>query len=451
MEKYSPQKDNKTKKREDKNFILSRAASMEPFKIEIYSEEFLDIVADVIGNPNTKYNAIDDMVDDIHKPIEMKIDSDVYREMLSVGEKNDVELVCKYIAVQRILTCSSNSKFVGMIKRVRETLKSVPVTVRHVITSETYRKMFAVIPAAYLCSVCNLDGVGREIAQMDKGVVKTMTAVMEELKRLTEVDDKVVGDGYSAVVDVVDRLMVAYHDHNIIDLGNLVKIMHQMFDGKYGEYFEKLLNKIDSDISDSFAKFDKLVLTVKDADEKEFIDDRPDPVEYDPIPSEEMDAAMGVETPIDLENDSVLGPNDNNTGVVNTGLEEPATDMNAVNNPTNAGVVTGLESVMTESMFKKKLKRISRESIGYVKVRGSNARDADELAMIVSYGYYVAEKCEWYMDIIQREDDRYIVPQSYAELDSIRKEMYRVLDELMRDPIFRSRGSVYKTRGIELF
>ena len=38
-------------------------------------------------------------------------------------------------------------------------------------------------------------------------------------------------------------------------------------------------------------------------------------------------------------------------------------------------------------MFEKKLKRISREIIGYIKIRGANSRDADELTMIVSFGY----------------------------------------------------------------
>ena len=104
---------------------------------------------------------------------------------------------------------------------------------------------------------------------------------------------------------------------------------------------------------------------------------------------------------------------------------------------------------MTEGLFKKKLKRISVSVIGYVKIRGANARDADELTMIVSYGYAKAEQCEWYMDIIQREDDRYVVPQSYAELDNIRKQLYSILDELTKKPFFRQKGSIYMS-GIEV-
>lgn len=440
-------------KREDKNFILTKATSMQPFKIEIYSEEFLTILADVVSNTGTKYHAIDDMVDDIHKPIEMKIDSDVYKELMNIGERKDIELVCKYVAVQRILNCSNDSKFTGMIDRVRSVIRQLPMATRHVITGEIYRRLFAIIPAAYLCSVCNMGRVHKEVDRMDKGVVKTMSNIMAELDKLTAVDPNVISEGYSAVVDVVVRTMEAYRDHNIIDLGNLVKMISEMFDGKYGEYFSKLINMVNKDISDSFAKFDKLVMEVKDSNETEFTDDKPDPMEYDPIDQSEMDAAMGVEVddnqPVDLNNDSVLGPDA--TTEVNTGLDDSSSiQPTPTDQPSN--VVTGLESVsMNESLFRKKLKRISRESIGYVKVRGANARDADELTMIISYGYYVAEKCEWYMDIIQREDDRYVVPQTYAELENIKNEMYRTIDSLMKDPIFRKRGSIYSNRGIDLF
>lgn len=455
MEKYNPQKSNKQIKRHDKNFILTKATNMNPFKIAIYSEEFLNILADIITNPGTKYHAIDDMVDDIHQPIKMKIDSEVYKELMGIGEKKDIELVCKYVAVQRILTCSNNTKFTGMISKVRDVIRDIPVSTRHVITGDVYRKLFAIIPAAYLSSVCNLVSANKEVERMDKSVVKSMTSIMSELTKLTEVDDNVLSDAYTAIVDLVKRTLIAYRDHNIIDLGNLVKMIGEMFNGEYdSSYFEKLINTINKDISDSFSNFDKLVAEVKESDNTEFTNNKPDPMEYDPIDSNEMDVAMGVEIneePIDPNNDSVLGPDETQQTDVNTGLDNNIDNSLDSNNMQTGGVVTGLESVMTESLLKKKLKRISRETIGYVKVRGANARDADELTMVISYGYYIAEKCEWYMDIIQREDDRYVVPQTYSELESIKNEMYRTLDSLMKDPVFRKRGSVYSNRGIELF
>lgn len=99
-------------------------------------------------------------------------------------------------------------------------------------------------------------------------------------------------------------------------------------------------------------------------------------------------------------------------------------------------------------MFKKKLKRISREVIGYLKVRGNNARDADELTMIVSYGYSKLEQCEWYMDILRRGGDKkYIVPQSLEELESVRDSISRTLDEITKQPAFRVKGSIYDRRS----
>ena len=93
-------------------------------------------------------------------------------------------------------------------------------------------------------------------------------------------------------------------------------------------------------------------------------------------------------------------------------------------------------------MFKKKLKRISREVIGYIKVRGVNARDADELTMIVSYGYSKLELCDWYISILCDGNEKYVVPQSLEELKSIRSEIKSVLDEISSQPSFRRKGSV---------
>lgn len=93
-------------------------------------------------------------------------------------------------------------------------------------------------------------------------------------------------------------------------------------------------------------------------------------------------------------------------------------------------------------MFEKKLKRISRETVGYVKVRGRNARDADELTMIVSYGYSNLERCDWYISLLRSGDKKYIVPQSLEELKSIRDELKNVLDEISSRPAFRQKGVI---------
>ena len=278
-----------------------------------------------------------------------------------------------------------------------------------------------------------------------------MSEIINGLKELTTIDDTVIGEIYTAIVDVTKRILFAYRDHNSIDLGNVRKLLGDMFDGNLMDYFNKLLVRMNKDISDSFASFEELVREMKESDDEGFMSDEPDPSEYDKI---EDDTSVATEEPEDdFNNDSILGPDETMTtpvSTMNTGLDaggvEPAADnTTAVDAGTNpGGVVTGLESVMMEGpLFRKKLKRISRNAVGYVKVRGANARDADELTMIVCYGYSVAERCEWYMDIIQREDDRYIVPQSYAELESIKKDMYHALDELTRKPFFRQKGSIY--------
>lgn len=98
-------------------------------------------------------------------------------------------------------------------------------------------------------------------------------------------------------------------------------------------------------------------------------------------------------------------------------------------------------------MFEKRLKRISREVVGYIKVRGINARDADELTMIVSYGYSKLERCDWYISLLRSGSKKYIVPQSLEELQSIRDEIKSVLDEISSRPAFGRKGSIQDYYG----
>lgn len=584
MEMFKDNKPEKAKDKPSESFKLVKAAKMDPFKIEIFSEEFLDIMADIISNPGTKYNSMKEMVEGIKKPITMKIETEVYDGLKTFGDTNDIEMVCKYIAVQRIVGAVDDEKFTNMISKAKESTREVTVSTRHVLTTApAYKMIFALIPAAYLSSVCNLSSVGADVAKMDKDNAKYMTKIMENLKEMTAVEGKIVSEAHGVVLDLVQRILFAYRDSNLIDLANVRKDLNEMFEGDLKEYFSKLMNQIDKDLGDSFASFNKLVKEMSDEDSTKFSSDNPEPYEYDEVeePTEEI-----PEGP-DLENDSVLGPNDvppdqaapaASTGGVVTGLEsvnymEEKISDKAKSTIKKVGIGLGIAagalggmalagkisqqtkmeklgsigdstvksiekwnkyfvkqlkvndeiqkdlpkdrsikevkivyssrdskvevrifigffdieeknmiyttlpkkafrpddiakldkgvvssdiiqfSQKNESLkptfeglpgFRKKLRRISKSVIGYIKVKGSNARDADELTMYVSYGYSVAERCEWYMDIIERQDDRYIVPQTFQELSTIKDGLYKVLDEVTKQPFFRSKGSIFR-------
>lgn len=443
MEAYknpTPDKD-KAKKRE--SFVLIKAAKMDPFKIEIFSKEFLDIMAEVICMPGTKYNSMKEMIEGIEKPITMKIESPVYDALKTIGDAKDIEMVCKYVAVQRIISSVDDNQFAKLMEDVRKALREVPVSTRHVLTTvPQYQGIFALIPAAYLSSVCNLTSVGSDIAKMDKDNARYMTKIMETLKEMTIMEGSTVTDAYSMIMDFTKRILYAYRDHNIIDLANLYKDLNNMMTGELGEYFSKLMTQIKKDMDDSFTAFQKLVRSMKDEDDAEFSKDKPEPYEYDAI--EETPEGPPEDLPPDMNNDSILGPDPD-------AQPTPAAETPPSTTPEAGGVVTGLESVdpMMEGLFgRKKLKRISKAVVGYVKVKGANARDADELTLFVSYGYSQAERCEWYIDIIDREDDRYIVPQTRKDLEWIRDELYKVLDEITKKPFYRHKGSIYQN-GID--
>jgi hypothetical protein len=438
MEIYgSPDKKPKEKESKNEHFILVKAAKMEPFKIEIFCKEYLDIMADIISNPGSKYNSMKEMIDGIKKPIVMKIDTAVHDSLKTIGDTNDIEMVCKYIAVQRIIGSIDDNVLSNMMSKVKEYIRELPVSVRHVITTApNYQGIFALVPAAYLSSVCNLTSVNAEIAKMDKDNAQYMTKIMDALKEQTTVDPKDVSECHTVILDLVKRILMAYKENNVIDLANIRKDLNNMFDGDLAEYFQKMINQISKDIDDSFTAFTKLVREMNDTDSEKFSKDTPDPFEYDQV--EELPLE-----PDPLGNDSVLGPDENYSPP-----PPPAEAMPPETPPPAGGVVTGLESTqpLGEGIlgFRKRLRRINKGVIGYIKVRGLNARDADELTMYVSYGYSVAERCEWYMDIIEREDDRYIVPQSYQELSRIKDELYKVLDELTKKPFFRAKGSILR-------
>ena len=476
MEKYQEIKSGATGKIHQMgrdSFKLIRSRDMDPFKIEIISTEFCDKIADIIASTNGAVTTMDEIVEGIRKPIAMKIDSGVYQDMLNVGERDDVELVCRYIAIERILTCSDDKGFMRMIRHARDVLKQIPLHMRHVLTSETYMRIFALIPAGYLCSVCNLTGVNVEVGKMDKSDEKTMSEIMNVAKEECGCEEGELEKAYSLVSEVVERFLFAYRDKNIIDLGNIRKVINDMFDGEMKDYFGKLIKKMNSDISDSFGKFTELVKEMKDSDSQEMEkrNDRQEPYEYDQV---DLSSEMGndnQQNPDDMNTPdvSIIDMTFTDTGAdvaVNTGLEDnpqPGMDMNQPpqpdqnmqqpnpddpNNPqnqqqNNGRVVTGLESLMAESVFRKKLKRISKESVAYVKIRGMNAPDADTLSMVIAYGYSVLERCEWYMELIQTKNDRYIVPQSYGELDSIRVAMENVLDKLLENPVVRKRNPIH--------
>lgn len=431
MEKYTDNSAKKPAATEDKAFTLVKG-ELSPFKAEIYCDEFLDIMADVICNPGTKYNAVKEMVDGIKKPLTMKIDPEVYNGMFAVGERKDIELVCKYVTVDRIISCADNTGFTGMMDRVRGYLRELPVALRHVMSSDKYKDIFGIIAAAYLCSICNLGKVTSDVHKMDKSKDKVMSNVMDEMNTLTSVEPTVLSEAYAAACEYVKRVLFAYRDNNMIDLGSLRDALAEMFDGQLKEHFEKLHTQMSKDVSDSFSKFNQLIQDMKNADESEFSDD----MEADPMITDPVDI------PIENEDDSVLSTGEPTyVSSVELAVHEPATEPA----PSDNTVVTGLEGIFNQ---KKKLKRISRDSIAYVKMKGANARNVDEATMIICYGVSIAERAAWYKELIQSQDERYVVPQTYAELDYIETEMNRTIDQLTSKPFFREKGHIYN-RGYD--
>lgn len=67
----------------------------------------------------------------------------------------------------------------------------------------------------------------------------------------------------------------------------------------------------------------------------------------------------------------------------------------------------------------KKLKRISYDTVSYIQIETEAIRDFNDKQMISSYCLHKLELVNWYIELIRAGSEKYIVPQSIQELESI--------------------------------
>lgn len=72
---------------------------------------------------------------------------------------------------------------------------------------------------------------------------------------------------------------------------------------------------------------------------------------------------------------------------------------------------------------KKKLKRISYDTVSYILIEAEAIRDANDKQMISSYCLGKLEMVEWYLELLEKGSEKYIVPQSKEQLERIRDQL----------------------------
>ena len=72
---------------------------------------------------------------------------------------------------------------------------------------------------------------------------------------------------------------------------------------------------------------------------------------------------------------------------------------------------------------KKKLKKIPYDVVSYVLIEAEGIESANDKQMISSYCLGKLEKVNWYLELLECGSEKYIVPQSKAQLEQLRDQL----------------------------
>ena len=73
--------------------------------------------------------------------------------------------------------------------------------------------------------------------------------------------------------------------------------------------------------------------------------------------------------------------------------------------------------------WKKKLKKIPYDLVSYIQIETEAIRDANDKMMISSYCLHKLEVVNWYLELLEVGSKKYSVPQSKAQLETIRDQL----------------------------
>ena len=86
----------------------------------------------------------------------------------------------------------------------------------------------------------------------------------------------------------------------------------------------------------------------------------------------------------------------------------------------------------------KKLKRIPSDLVLYIMIETEAINDANDKMMISSYCLNKLEQVNWYIELLEVGSEKYIVPQSKAQLEMIRDQLIACHKDIMNVKIPKS-------------
>jgi len=83
----------------------------------------------------------------------------------------------------------------------------------------------------------------------------------------------------------------------------------------------------------------------------------------------------------------------------------------------------------------KKLKRIPSDLLPYIQIEGEAIKDVNDKHMITSYAYSKLDIIDWYIDLLNNDSKKYVVPHSMEFLQGIRQQLLTIIKKIMDTPI----------------
>ena len=95
----------------------------------------------------------------------------------------------------------------------------------------------------------------------------------------------------------------------------------------------------------------------------------------------------------------------------------------------------GEEETFEEGFFSKKpkkLKPIPRDVVAYIAVEMNAIQDSNDQAMLAGYTCAKLDLVDFYLNCIDTQDERYIVPHNRAYLVNMQNELNRLLAQILK-------------------
>jgi hypothetical protein len=242
-------------------------------------------------------------------------------------------------------------------------------------------------------------------------------------------EDSDLRNGYNLMHDMVHHANDS-DDSTFKLIGDYIKLKD---DGKLPVEYRRDIGKVKHDVKKVNDVDCEDCISDDDYKDLELTDECGSSVCYD----EEDTLDMG-DSGMDSVDTSDISSSDMDTSSVDTTTEcgevEPTEECGDAEYDESCDTVSENENVQEGFFTKKpkKLKPIPRDIIPYITIEANNIKDANDQQMIAGYTCSKLELVDFYLNCLDTQDDRYIVPHTRQYLVQMQNDLNRLLTQILR-------------------